>query len=146
MSRHGSLSISDGMEEAGDEFVKTTLALRGDFMAAERRLLAWIRTSLQLIGFGFAMTKLFQSLAGKNVFVRGPAGNVWTAESVGMVLLAVGIFALAAAIVNHHRELNRLRATGLKRWFSLAKAVASALVLLGLAALLWLTVDFGSDR
>jgi putative membrane protein len=63
--------------------------LRRNFLAAERTLMAWIRTSLSMIAFGFTLAKLFQSLAAEGVFVKGPAGNIWTAEGVGMVLVVV---------------------------------------------------------
>ena len=61
----------------------TQLALQRSFLATERTRMAWIRTSLSMIGFGFTLAKLFQSLASSNVLIRGPAGNVWTAEGVG---------------------------------------------------------------
>ena len=83
----------------------TLLAMQRNLMASDRTLMAWIRTSLSLIGFGFTLAKVFQSLAEEHVFVRGPAGNVWTAEAVGMALLLLGVFALVAAIFDHHREI-----------------------------------------
>jgi putative membrane protein len=114
----------------------TQLALRRSFLAAERTLMAWIRTSISMIGFGFTLAKLFQSLADSNVLIRGPAGNVWTAEGVGMVLVSLGTFALVVAVFDHHRQLKQLRAAGLEARFSLTMAVASVLAILGLMALL----------
>jgi putative membrane protein len=116
----------------------TQLALRRSFLAAERTLMAWIRTSISMIGFGFTLAKLFQSLADSNVLIRGPAGNVWTAEGVGMVLVSLGTFALVVAVFDHHRQLKQLRAAGLEARFSLTMAVASVLAILGLMA--WLSV------
>src|SRR5262245_4383799 len=102
--------------------------------------MAWIRTSISMIGFGFTLAKLFQSLASSDVLVRGPAGKVWTAEGVGMILISLGTFALVIAVVDHHRELQQLRAVGLVARFSLALAVASVLAILGVMALLSLFV------
>src|SRR5262249_39065900 len=106
----------------------TLLALRRNFLASERTLMAWIRTSISMIAFGFTLSKLFQSLAAEGVFLKGPAGNTWTAEGVGMVLMAVGTLALIVAVFDHHREVKQLRTDGLETRFSLSTAVASVLV------------------
>jgi putative membrane protein len=118
----------------------TILAMQRNLMAADRTLMAWIRTSLSLIGFGFTLAKVFRSLAEEHVFVRGPAGNVWSAELVGMALLVLGVFALIGAIFDHHRDLKQLRAAGLARRFSLPTAVASVLVIVGCMGLLSVTL------
>jgi putative membrane protein len=120
----------------------TQLALQRSFLAAERTLMAWIRTSISMIGFGFTLAKLFQSLASSNVLIRGPAGKVWTAEGVGMLLISLGTFALIFAILDHRRELKQLQAVGLVSRFSLTIAVASVLAILGVMALLSLVVNF----
>lgn len=118
----------------------TQLALQRSFLATERTLMAWTRTSISMIGFGFTLAKLFESLASANVLVRGPAGRVWTAEGVGMVLVSLGTFALVVAVFDHRREIKILRAAGLPARFSLTMAVASVLVFLGVLALLSLLV------
>jgi putative membrane protein len=119
----------------------TQLALQRSFLATERTLMAWIRTSLSMIGFGFTLAKLFQSLASSNVLIRGPAGNVWTAEGVGMTMISLGAFALIVAVFDHWRELKQLHAAGLEQRFSLTMTVASVLAILGVMALLSLVVS-----
>lgn len=118
----------------------TQLALQRSFLATERTLMAWIRTSISMIGFGFTLAKLFQSLADTNVLIKGPAGRVWTAEGVGMVLISLGTLSLVAAVFDHRRELRVLRSAGLKPRFSLTMSVASVLAILGVMALLSLAV------
>jgi len=120
--------------------LNTRLALQRSFLSTERTLMAWIRTSISMIGFGFTLAKLFQSLASSNVLVRGPAGRVWTAEGVGMLLISLGTFALVIAVFDHHREMKQLHAAGLPGRFSLTLAVASVLIILGVMALLSLLV------
>ncbi len=93
----------------------TLLAMQRNLMASDRTLMAWIRTSLSLIGFGFTLAKVFQSLAEEHVFVRGPAGKVWSAEAVGMALLLLGVFALVGAIFDHRREVKQLCTAGLRQ-------------------------------
>ena len=118
----------------------TLLAMQRNVMASDRTLMAWIRTSLSLIGFGFTLAKVFQSLADEHVIIRGPAGNIWSAEAVGMALLILGVFALIAAIFDHHHDLKQLRAAGLARRFSLPTAVASVLAIVGCMGLLSVTM------
>ena len=114
----------------------TQLAVQRNFLANERTLMAWIRTSLSMIGFGFSLAKLFESLSNANVLIRGPRGNVWTAEGVGMALTALGTVALIAAVFDHWRELKRLQAVGWKSRFSLTMTVGTLLAILGVMALL----------
>src|SRR3974390_2110938 len=113
----------DGVDDGLNQ--NTRLALRRSFLATERTLMAWIRTSISMIGFGFTLAKLFQSLAASNVLIRGPAGNVWTGEGVGMLLITLGTFVLVVAVFDHHRGVKQLRAAGLGARFSLTMAVAS---------------------
>jgi putative membrane protein len=120
----------------------TKLALQRSFLATERTLMAWIRTSISMIGFGFTLAKLFQSLARSNVLIRGPAGNVWTAEGVGMLLISLGTFALIVAVLDHWRQVKQLQANGLGQRFSLTMSVASVLAILGVMALVSLVVNF----
>jgi len=114
----------------------TMLAMKRNLLAGERTLMAWIRTSISMIGFGFTLAKLFQALADKNILIKGPAGRTWSAEGVGMSLITLGTFALVFAIFDHRRELKLLRAAGLESRFSLPLAVASVLAILGLMALI----------
>ena len=98
------------MDRADDSLDQNTrLALQRSFLSTERTLMAWIRTSISMIGFGFTLAKLFQSLAASNVLIRGPAGKVWTAEGVGMLLISLGTFALIVAVFDHYRELKQLQ-------------------------------------
>jgi len=118
----------------------TRLALQRSYLANERTLMAWIRTAISLIGFGFTLAKVFQALADSNVLIRGPAGMVWTAEGVGITMIALGTFALLIAVLDHRRELKLLHGAGLERRFSLTRVVASVLGILGLMAVLSLAV------
>jgi len=110
-------------------------------MAAERTLMAWIRTSISMIGFGFTLARLFQSLAEQQILVKGPRGNVWSAEAVGTALISLGTFALIVAVFDPLREVKWLRTRGLEARFSLTATVASVLAILGVTALFSVIVD-----
>jgi putative membrane protein len=118
----------------------TRLALQRSYLANERTLMAWIRTAISLIGFGFTLAKVFQALADSNVLIRGPAGMVWTAEGVGIAMITLGTFSLLIAVLDHHRELKLLHDAGLEKRFSLSRVVASVLGILGVMAVLSLAV------
>jgi putative membrane protein len=129
------------VENTGDSLDRNTqLALQRSFLATERTLMAWIRTSISMIGFGFTLAKLFKTLAESNVLVRGPGGNVWTAEDAGLALISLGTVALVVAVFDHRREMKQLHAAGLPDRFSLTMAVASVLAIFGVMALLSLLV------
>jgi putative membrane protein len=119
----------------------TRLALQRSYLATERTLMAWIRTSISMIGFGFTLAKVFESLAAAGVLLKGPAGRIWTAESIGILLISLGTFSLIVAAFDHHRELRQLRAAGLTMRFSLSMAVASTLAILGVMAMISLVVN-----
>ena len=83
----------------------TLLAMKRNLLAGERTLMAWIRTSISMIGFGFTLAKLFQALSDKNILIKGPAGRTWSAEGVGMTLIALGTFALVFAGMTSRRKM-----------------------------------------
>lgn len=80
-------------------------------MAAERTLLAWIRTSLALMGFGFVVARLGLFLrelaAQKNQPAPGSSGSsVW----IGAALIGAGIVVSLAAAFQHLQRLKAFRA------------------------------------
>lgn len=129
------------MENAAPRSDQNTLAMHRTFMASQRTLMSWIRTSISMIGFGFTLAKAFQTLAEPHILVTGPGGKVWTAEGVGMAFISLGTFALIFAILDHRRQLKWLRTRGLKVRFNLPAVVASVLAILGIIAFLSVTVD-----
>ena len=90
---------------------RTSLAIERSFLAFERTLMAWLRTSLSLISFGFTLAKFFQYLATeRGTPVAGPFGRTWASDTVGLVMVAIGTFAMVAAVIQHrsHIGLNPL--------------------------------------
>ena len=72
-------------------------------MAMERSLMAWVRTAVSLIGFGFTMVTFFQHLVQKG---ESPAR---APQLLGLTLIATGILALAVSIRQYHRVERHMR-------------------------------------
>lgn len=101
------------------------------FFAAERTLLAWTRTALALMAFGFAIERfaLFVAMMhNPQAAARAEHGlSFW----IGAALIALGSLAVVLAVVQYRRVLETLKPVeipdgymaGLASWFSLAVSV-----------------------
>jgi len=79
------------------------LAKERNRAAADRTLLAWIRTSLALIGFGFGIDRIVEIISAE----RHRSATHLTAI-VGLAFMALGIFAILSASATYRRELRLL--------------------------------------
>ena len=112
----------------------TKLAVDRTRLAHDRTLMAWVRTSTSLISFGFTIYKFFQYLREKEEFTSegflGPRG-------FALMMIGIGLTALAVATVEHRRSLQALRNEyGLIVPRSLATVLATLVALLGIFGLL----------
>lgn len=111
------------------------LAKERNRAAAERTLMAWIRTALALISFGFGLDKIIGAIARAGLQGSGHADLSVKLLSMGFVL--VGVVSLAAAIGQHRRDLRLIRRddfTYSGGGPSLAVLTAVALILIGAVA------------
>ena len=120
--------------------VANELAKERNREAAERTLMAWIRTALSLIGFGFGIGKLaaYMDAAGLHTRFDVPHSSL----IFGASFIVVGILGLLAAIVQHARILKRLSRPDFayNAMRPIAMTVATLLMLIGifgLIAILW---------
>jgi putative membrane protein len=112
-----------------------------DYLAAERTFLAWIRTGLALMGFGFVVARFgifLQALrAGKtDLEARSYGLSFW----FGTALVILGVAVNAASAYNHIRLVQQLNRGELPftRPSWLAVAVAVLLALVGMAMAVYL--------
>ena len=112
----------------------TELAKTRNRAAAERTTLAWIRTALALISFGFGLDKIISA-------IRDAGGDGNTSQDFGVQLMSmgfigVGIFTLLIAMRQHKRELIRLRSDPYlyRDEPSLSIATATAVLVIGVLA------------
>ena len=120
--------------------VANELAKERNREAAERTLMAWIRTALSLIGFGFGIGKLaaYMDAAGLHTRFDVPHSSL----IFGASFIVVGILGLLAAIVQHARILKRLSrpdfAYNAMRPIAMTVAILLMLIgLFGLIVILW---------
>jgi putative membrane protein len=104
------------------------------------KLMAWIRTALSLIGFGFGIGKLDAYLQGAGLHTRFDLPH--SSLIFGASFIVVGILGLLAAIVQHARILKRLSRPDFayNAMRPIAMTVAALLMLIGifgLIAILW---------
>jgi putative membrane protein len=101
-------------------------------LAAENTLLAWVRTSVSLYGFGFSITKFFAFLAQQRDTPKLSTG----AHRLGLALVCVGILALLFAIVEHIKVSRKLKELGLPiTRLSLPVYTAAILLVIGIVTL-----------
>jgi len=125
-------NIEGKPEDRGTVLAKqrTDLAIMRSAIAAERTLMAWIRTAISMIGFGFSIFKFFQYLPSD--ITKGNAVHSKAPRNLGMTLIALGTLALAAATWQHRNFLREIVAwQGRGRW-SISFVVAIAVMLIGL--------------
>jgi len=120
--------------------VANELAKERNREAAERTLMAWIRTALSLIGFGFGIGKLAAYLDAAGLHPSHDTAH--TSLIFGASFIVVGILGLLAAVVQHARILNRLSrpdfAYNAMRPIALTVAILLLLIgVFGLFAILW---------
>lgn len=80
------------------------------YLAAERTLLAWIRTGLALMGFGFVVARFGLFLREIQAVERAASLqpsrlSLW----FGVALVAMGVIVTVAAAISHRRLVGRLQ-------------------------------------
>ncbi|HZZ01200.1 MAG TPA: DUF202 domain-containing protein [Candidatus Baltobacteraceae bacterium] len=109
----------------------TQLAYDRTWLAYERTMQAWVRTAISSITFGFSVYKLSDLVApdGRRGRLAGP-------HDLGIVLVCLGLIALAMATVEYRQSIKVLRLEYGRRPRSTSVWFAGAIALLGIFALL----------
>lgn len=134
----------------GKTMVSTEMGQRADvrdYLAAERTFLAWIRTELALMGFGFVVARFGLFLQQLQVFRQaGSASSTGVSLWFGTALIAVGVLVNLSSAWRHVRLVRGLDKGQSECSRSLTQAVATALflALVGLSMAIYLVSVRGS--
>lgn len=78
--------------------------------AADRTLMAWIRTAISLIGFGFAIAKSYEYVETDYTLETGRALDAYhTPVIFGCAFMALGMVAILAGVIQYGRILNQIK-------------------------------------
>src|ERR1700693_5127839 len=113
-----------------------------DYLAAERTFLAWIRTGLALMGFGFVVARfgLFLRMLQSGGQSNLPAESFGFSFWAGTALITLGVIVNIMSARHHARLIRELNAggTAFNRPSSLGIVVAVILAVLGFAMAVYL--------
>ena len=111
--------------------VATQLAKERNRAAAERTLMAWIRTCLSLISFGFGIDRIITAIEASQIGDR--VNPVQLSRILGLAFIALGTYAMLSAAIEHQKELDHIQREGYiyKPRRSLGLTVAIGLIFIG---------------
>ena len=104
------------------------LALDRNRLAAERTLMAWVRTSLSMISFGFTIYKFLQVIDEQSTV---PVLRPNAPRNVGLVLTGLGSFVVVVAAIQHWNYVRNLRTDQPYKPWDLSFIVACLIAILG---------------
>jgi putative membrane protein len=114
---------------------RTELAKYRSCAAADRTLMAWIRTSLSLIGFGFGIPTIVKAI--ERTRIGEQLDPIRFSVIVGLSFIAVGIFAMSTALREHRRTIKLIQSDRYTyESSSSAQIVGLTLLLIGLVSFL----------
>jgi putative membrane protein len=114
------------------------------YMAAERTFLAWIRTGIAFMGFGFVVARFglfLREIANSNNLTVTQHGNGFSLP-VGIALIVAGIIVNLIAAIRHHRYIKALDQGQFRQsyGFVFIFLIAGFLAIIGLAVAIYLAV------
>lgn len=98
-------------------------------LAESRTLMAWIRTAISMISFGFTIYKFFHE-------TQGTTHRIFSPRHVGMIMILFGLLALSWGLMEHRATIKKLRKSYPALESSKSSVLAILILLFGLALFL----------
>lgn len=87
--------------------IQAELAKERNRAAAERTLMAWIRTSLALISFGFGIDSIVSAI--RSLQVDETINPIRFSQVLGLAFVGLGTYAIVIAAIEHRQELRHIQ-------------------------------------
>jgi putative membrane protein len=116
-----------------------------EHLANERTLLAWIRTSIGIMAFGFVVVKFslfirqISLLLGKDIIVP-PHGH---SSLIGILLVVVGLVILILAYLKYHKTEKQIINSNFRPSSSLISYLTLTLIIISILLILYLIENLG---
>ncbi|CAC5342361.1 MULTISPECIES: YidH family protein [Planktothrix] len=118
---------------------RTEMAKYRSRAAADRTLMAWIRTSLSLIGFGFGIPTIVRTI--EQTHLHPKIDPVRFSVIVGLSFLSTGMVGMALGLREHRRLLQRIESDRYTYETSYsAEIIGIALLVIGLVSFIGVIV------
>ena len=104
-------------------------------MAADRTLMAWVRTSLSMLSFGFTIYKFLESAVQSDQLARADSP-----QQVGLFLAGVGTLSMLLGVVSYWTTLKDLRRTEEFRLGRPGLRIGASMAIAGVAMFLGIAV------
>ncbi len=123
------MTTNKEINQPSNQDIQLELSRTRTLTALDRTLLAWIRTSLTLIGFGFTLAKFVHELIA--------SGTIHLADSnyprqLGITLMVLGIVGLFAGAIDYWRSVKALKATTPASYWSASLIVSLIIAIISI--------------
>jgi putative membrane protein len=115
----------------------TFMAVERTVMGADRSLMAWLRTGLSLISFGFTIYKFLEYQRAQLVAVGKEFPGPSSPKLTGLILIGMGVFCLVVGIIEYLSIV-----TGYRKKYNITRPPYS-LYISGIIALIGVLLFFG---
>jgi putative membrane protein len=107
--------------------------------AADRTLMAWIRTSLSLIGFGFGIPTIVKAI--EHIRIGEHINPIGFSVIVGLAFIGTGMLAMALGLREHRQLLKKIQSDRYTYETShSAEIIGVALLIIGLVSFIGVVI------
>lgn len=142
VNKPSSLKVQNALSQDGNQVVLQAEEVDARiYMAAERTFLAWIRTGIAMMGFGFVIARFGLFLREINLAALTPhVPSTSYSLFIGIGLIAFGMLVNIVAVIRHRRYIAAIDRNDFRSVFGSTFAIWVALVLalIGLTMTLYL--------